>query len=82
MQITLEDVVNRKTPKNSMMSIPSSFNAGKILGESISINSQYEEISANPLKGLWDKQHPIIHTWLLLSSISIFFLSAIFFISP
>jgi len=82
MQTTLEEAVNSKTAKNSLMSIPSSFNAGKILGENIAISSKYEEISENPLKGLWDKQHPIIHTWLLLSSVSICFLSAIFFISP
>lgn len=31
---------------------------------------------------MWNKQHPIIHTWFLLSSISICCMSALFFINP
>lgn len=34
----------------------------------------------NALVQIWNEQHPIIHTWLLLSSISICFLFAVFFI--
>lgn len=34
----------------------------------------------NALMQIWNEQHPIIHTWLLLSSISICFLFAVFFI--
>lgn len=32
------------------------------------------------LKGILGEQHPIIHTWLVLSSLSICFMSAFFFI--
>ncbi len=32
------------------------------------------------LKQLWAEQHPIMHTWFLLSSLSICFLSALLFI--
>lgn len=34
------------------------------------------------LRELWNEQHPLIHTWFLLSSLSICFMSAIFFIFP
>lgn len=36
----------------------------------------------NSIMDIWNEQHPIIHTWLLLSSISICFLSAIFIMIP
>lgn len=36
--------------------------------------------NANPIHNILNEQHPIINTWLLLSSISICFLSAILFI--
>ena len=35
---------------------------------------------SNTLMEIWNEQHPIINTWLLLSSISICFLFAVFFI--
>jgi hypothetical protein len=34
------------------------------------------------IRDLWDKQHPIIHAWFLMSTISIFCMSALFFIVP
>lgn len=82
MQFTSENAVKTDVLKKSLVSVPSSFNTGKILGENVDINANYMENSENPFKGLWDKQHPLIHTWLLLSSISICFLSALFFIAP
>lgn len=35
---------------------------------------------SNTLTRIWNEQHPIINTWLLLSSISICLLFAVFFI--
>lgn len=35
---------------------------------------------SNTLIQIWNEQHPIIHTWLLLSSVSICLLFAVFFI--
>ena len=34
------------------------------------------------VKEVWNKQHPIIHTWFLLSSISICCVSALFLMCP
>lgn len=34
------------------------------------------------LRDLWREQHPIIHTWFLLSSLSICFISALFLMAP
>lgn len=35
---------------------------------------------SNTFMQIWNEQHPIIHTWLLLSSVSICFLFAVFFV--
>lgn len=32
------------------------------------------------LKAVWDEQHPIIHTWLVFSSLSICVLSVCFYV--
>ncbi|MBP7212036.1 hypothetical protein KBA27_04300 [bacterium] len=34
------------------------------------------------VKDLWEDQHPLIHTWFLLSSVSICFISAVFLMTP
>lgn len=82
MQKTIQNCASKNTIKKAMISIPSSFNTGKILNDTIDINAGYVEVLENPIKGMWNKQHPLIHTWLVLTSASIFLLSAIFFITP
>ncbi len=45
------------------------------------VNDSFAQETFN-IRKLWNEQHPIIHAWFLLSSISICFLSAILFIIP
>ena len=33
-------------------------------------------------KELWNDQHPLMHVWFLMSTISIFFITAVFWITP
>lgn len=83
MQFIIEDAVKPRTLKNSTISIPNSFYTSKILGRDIEANAGYvvNNIikSKNTLIDMWDKQHPLIHTWLLISSISICCLSAVLY---
>lgn len=70
-----------KTPKE--ISVPKSFYAGKILDKEIELNQAYYNNDIGTiLMDSVQKQHPLINTWLVLSSISICFLSALFFIIP
>lgn len=70
-----------KTPKE--ISVPKSFYAGKILDKEIELNqSYYTNDIGSILRDSVQTQHPLINTWLVLSSISICFLSALFFIIP
>lgn len=72
-----------KTLKNSTMTLPKSLYATNILGKGVEADAGYcVNTSNNSLLALWNNQHPLIHTWLLLSSISICFLSALFFVFP
>lgn len=32
------------------------------------------------LRGIWDNQHPLIHTWFVMSTVSICLMSAFFFV--
>lgn len=83
MQLTIADAAKNKLLKDAGMSIPDSISAKHIFGkeyehEAIALQGTMD----NVLVELWHKQHPLMHTWLLLSSVSICFLSAIFFIIP
>lgn len=86
MQSTVEQEQEQKQ-KNMIMnniavSIPNSIYATKIIGKDPDIESHiYTNTSGtSAIMDIWNKQHPLIHTWLLLSSISICFLSALLFI--
>lgn len=85
MQTRIGETVSPKTLKESMVTLPKSLYSSKISGFDIELdNSCYVEDSlSNPneyLAEMWHHQHPLIHTWLVLSSISICFLSALLFV--
>lgn len=80
MQFTLEETVKPRVLKNSTISIPNSLYTSKIPAADIETEACCINDSANVFVEIWSKQHPLIHTWLVLSSISICFLSALFFI--
>lgn len=65
--------------RESAMSIPFT---SKIAGSGISTDAGYVSgsIQKNAIMAIWGKQHPLIHAWFVLSSVSICFLSALFFI--
>lgn len=70
---------SKSTLRDSVMSIPFT---SKIAETSFSSDAGYfaGNIQKNAIIAIWDKQHPLIHAWLVLSSVSICFLSALFFI--
>lgn len=83
MQFTLNNTEKPRVLRDSAMSIPNSIYIDKSLGKNLEIDSCYcGNDSENILAGIWNKQHPLIHMWLVLSSISICLLSALFFIFP
>lgn len=65
--------------RDSAISIPF---ASKITGSGINTDAGYVsgDIQKNALMAIWGRQHPLIHAWFVLSSVSIGFLSALFFI--
>lgn len=81
MQFLLEESAKPKVLRDSAMSIPKSIYANKIANSELEIESCYCSDSAgNVLLNIWGKQHPLIHTWLVLSSVSICFLFVLFFV--
>ena len=84
MLITTKKAVKNTSIKNAGMSIPNSLSANKIFSNDMDIDSLKGPkcVDGSVLLEMFDNQHPLIHTWLLLSSISICFLSALFFIIP
>lgn len=82
MQIKPREIATPKTKNASVASAPNTLYASKILGKDIEIDNTYcAEISyAGSLSEMWNHQHPLICTWLILSSVSICFLSALLFI--
>ncbi|MFA7659192.1 MAG: hypothetical protein WCY19_07145 [Candidatus Gastranaerophilaceae bacterium] len=82
MQFTIEEAAKSGNSKGLVMSIPNSLYASKILGTDIEMEPAVFEgtFHKNVIIGLWKNQHPLIHTWLLLSSVSICFLSGLLFI--
>lgn len=82
MQFTTEEAVKKRVPRNSAISIPTSIYPDRVFDKGVEIDQYYDRDSKSVLTGLLSKQHPLIHTWLVLSSVSICFLSALFFIFP
>lgn len=85
MQTRIGETASPTTLKESMVSIPKTLYTSKILGSDIELDNTYcaESSFIHPnqyLAEAWSHQHPLIHTWLFLSSISICFLSALLFI--
>lgn len=81
MQSSTEEYMQLKRLKNSVVSIPTTAYADKMLDNNLEIDSLYNRCNnENAFADLWQKQHPLIHVWLFLSSISICFLFALFFI--
>lgn len=71
--------------RNAAMSIPKSICVQEItqnLESDISFCKDQFNFTKSSFKELLNTPHPLIHTWLLLSTISICFLSALFFIFP
>lgn len=79
MKFAIEDSTDLKTFKDASVSIPKTLYSSKVLSEDIELNAGYVEsaFQKNTLLDIWGKQHPLIHTWLILSSVSICFLSAL-----
>lgn len=82
MQTTSNKIATPKTSTNAMVTNPTTIYASKILGTDLNIDHGYlfESSFKNTLSEMWSQQHPLIHTWLVLSSISICFLTAFLFI--
>lgn len=75
-------VNERANFNSSVISIPSLSNIKNTYVKAL--NSELELTACcsneNPIQNILSEQHPIINTWLLLSSISICFLSAVLYI--
>lgn len=63
---------------NSVVSIPNSLCATKIFAKAS--DAQVRKENDTLISILWNNQHPLIHTWLLLSSVSICLLFTVFFV--
>lgn len=83
MRFKIDDSIEQKTLKKAMVSVPKSIYATNIFGNEIDVDKIYCAETLNNdtyLSEMWDKPHPLMHTWLILSSVSICFLSALLFI--
>jgi len=74
---TVKDI-RQNFQNNSVVSVPDSFCATKIFAKAA--DAQFCTDKDTLIKILWNNQHPLIHTWLLLSSVSICLLFAVFFV--
>ena len=82
MQFVKEETVKSRSLRDAAVSIPTSIYLSKVSGNNIESDNYCcaGSFGQNALLEMWNKQHPLIHTWLILSSISICFLFAFFFI--
>lgn len=82
MEFILEEEIKSSQNLKSSISTPNSMYTSSIFRKELEIEPTMlpDSISSSAIFKMWNKQHPLIHTWLLLSSVSIFFLSALFFI--
>lgn len=76
---TAENKTKQKSLRDSATSIPF---ASKVAESNIGADAGYTpgEFQKNVLVSILNRQHPLIHAWLVLSSVSICFLTALFFI--
>jgi len=83
MQFVTEKTTKPKNLRESAISVPKTIYGTKILGKDIEIDNSYyaDSFYANSLAKMLKHQHPLIHTWLVLSCISICFLSAWLFMA-
>lgn len=81
MQLVINETKKNKTLKDITVSIPNSMYTSKIFGKDIEIDKCYSSGSFKKLffTEMLTQQHPLISTWLVLSSVSICFLSALLF---
>lgn len=83
MPLTIEDAAKSKILKDAGITKPKGLYATKVAINDIELESLYSNNKIGVvLMESWNKQHPLIHTWLLLSCVSICFLSALFFVIP
>ena len=83
MQFVKEEAVKSRSLRDVAVSIPNSIYFSKVSLNDIEMDNYCcaGGIGQNALFEIWNKQHPLIHTWLILSSISICFLFAFFFVT-
>lgn len=79
MRLLGDKVVTSDNLKKANISIPKSIYGTNIFGKDLEVEPCYCA-NNNTLSELWNNQHPLIHTWLILTSVSICFLSALLFI--
>lgn len=81
MQFIIEESAKPKVLRDSAMSIPKPLCTSKVFGGELEIEPCYCSNNAGDvLINILSKQHPLIHTWLVLSSASICLLFVLFFI--
>lgn len=78
MQFVDEKAVIQQSRKKSLVSIPDSIDSRVFCKKTDAESRDY--LDKNVFAKLWNNQHPLIHTWLILTSASIFFLSAFLFV--
>ena len=80
MLLTTSETNKKKTLKDAAMSIPSSINASKVFVKDFESDKCLCSSQGVVLSEMFTQQHPLIGAWLVISSISICFLSALLFI--
>lgn len=79
MRLIGDKVVTLCDTKKSNISVPKSIYGKNIFCKDLEMEPCYCAAN-NALSELWNNQHPLIHTWLILTSLSLCFLSAFLFI--
>lgn len=81
MQSVINQATKPRSLRESMMTVPKAIYGTKVLNTDLETDSGYRsDFSADSLSNMLSKQHPLIFTWLILSCISICFLSAWLFV--
>lgn len=80
MQLKLSEELSSKKIKAPIMSIPNSLSPKNIFAHEIDNYINRDNYDNSALTEMWNQQHPLINTWLILSSVSICFLSALLFV--
>ena len=82
MRVDVKENSSKGTLKDSAVSIPKSIYASKIFGKDVELNNCncLDAVEESSFSNIFKHQHPLIHMWLFLSSISICVLSALLFI--